>query len=139
MMLALSREVSDILKGPNWKNLISDMYGNGPETWKVSLTGKQRYRFIINACTRMRFLETGNRLEFATKSNPKDAKTCLIPWFRVENPHISPQQRILFGHWAALEGQTQSSQFLALDTGYVWGNTMTALRLEDNTLITVSA
>ena len=51
------------------------------------------------------------------------------PWFsypRDDDP------RLLFGHWAALEGRTPGSRVRAeaLDTGCVWGGRLTALNLE---------
>jgi bis(5'-nucleosyl)-tetraphosphatase (symmetrical) len=52
----------------------------------------------------------------------------LIPWFdfperRAANTHI------VFGHWAAL-GLLRRRDVTALDTGCVWGNYLTAARLD---------
>ncbi len=38
---------------------------------------------------------------------------------------------LIFGHWAALEGKTDISNIIALDTGCCWGKELTFLRLED--------
>ncbi|HBL22282.1 MAG TPA: symmetrical bis(5'-nucleosyl)-tetraphosphatase, partial [Alteromonas mediterranea] len=46
---------------------------------------------------------------------------------------------VVFGHWAALSGQTNSAQFIGLDTGYVWGQSMTMLNLSSDTLENVKA
>jgi bis(5'-nucleosyl)-tetraphosphatase (symmetrical) len=46
---------------------------------------------------------------------------------------------VVFGHWAALSGQTNSHQFIGLDTGYVWGQSMTLLNLNSASLVSVSA
>ncbi|MBU2977652.1 symmetrical bis(5'-nucleosyl)-tetraphosphatase [Alteromonas sp. C1M14] len=138
-LLALSTEISDKLKGPDWVTLLKNMYGDGPDNWHDDLSDIPRERFIINACTRMRFLRNNQQLEFASKSHPSEASKELHPWFTVSNPFLDPQQRIVFGHWAALEGETGSSQFIGLDTGYVWGNTLTALHVESNSYLCVSA
>lgn len=138
-LLAYSDEISTVLKGSGWKTLLENMYGNGPFEWKDTLKGVQRQRFIINACTRMRFIQDQKYLDFACKHHPDDAPANLTPWFSIPNPALCAEQRIIFGHWAALEGETGSEQITGLDTGYVWGNTLTALRLETNELISVSA
>lgn len=138
-LLALSDEISNKLKSPQWVSLLKNMYGNGPITWRDDLCGIDRERFIINACTRMRFLGNKHQLEFATKSHPDHAGEGLSPWFTVPNHGLNQDQIVIFGHWAALEGETNSSQFIGLDTGYVWGNTLTALCIESNSYVCVSA
>lgn len=137
-LLSLSNEVSDALRGENYKQLLDQMYGNGPEYWKNSLTGFSRMRFVINACTRMRFIKKGLSLDFAHKEGIDTAPKSLTPWFNVQNTALKPHERIIFGHWAALNGATNSTQFVGLDTGFVWGNRLTLLRLEDNQQISIS-
>lgn len=134
----LSDEVSDELQGEHWGSLLHNMYGSEPSKWDKHLNGIERQRFIINACTRMRFLYKSDlSLEFATKTSIDNAPTHLTPWFNSDNSHMKSGQMVLFGHWAALCGQTNKAQFIGLDTGYVWGQTMTAYRLEDGQRIHV--
>ena len=47
-------------------------------------------------------------------------------------------EQIIFGHWAALNGKTNLDSIIGLDTGCVWGNKLTAIRLEDEKLFHVS-
>lgn len=138
-LLGYSQEISDILRGPLWVELLASMYGNGPEKWHDKLKGEPRHRFIINATTRMRYVKSDLALDMQCKSAPADAPQKLHPWFSLPNLKIQAEQSIIFGHWASLLGKTSSKQFIALDTGYVWGNTLTALRLEDNKRISVDA
>ncbi|MCU7553107.1 symmetrical bis(5'-nucleosyl)-tetraphosphatase [Alteromonas sp. ASW11-19] len=138
-LLALSDEISNKLLGPDWVSVLQNMYGDSPRLWKSSLSGDARARFIINACTRMRFLNEDNALEFTAKGSPLDAPANLHPWFTPPNPQLADNERVLFGHWAALNGRTQHPQFIGLDTGYVWGQSMTAYEVNSQQLISVPA
>jgi bis(5'-nucleosyl)-tetraphosphatase (symmetrical) len=128
--IKFSTEVATVLQGQDWHAFISAMYGNEPERWDDSLQDMQRLRFITNAFTRMRYIKQPDRLEFATKTAPLKSDTSILPWFKVVNPKLKAKKRVIFGHWATLMGQTHSSQFIALDTGYVWGNAMTLFNLD---------
>ena len=138
-LLALSDEISLALKGDDWISMLKNMYGNSPTRWKESLKGNDRARFIINACTRMRFLKADQSLEFDAKGSPMDSPSNLIPWFQCPNQLLKNHEKVVFGHWAALNGKTRNQQFIGLDTGYVWGQTMTVLHLESGERISVSA
>ena len=125
--LALSAEISDVLQSQQWQLIVNSMYGDNPNSWNDELVGDDRQRFIINAFTRMRFLEKDARLEFNCKTKPCDAPKSLLPWFSMQNPNLTSTQKVVFGHWAALNGETNNEQFIALDTGFVWGGCMTLL------------
>ncbi len=66
---------------------------------------------------------------------PDDAPPGCIPWFRVPG-RKSQGSCIIFGHWAAL-GLLLDDDLIALDTGCVWGNALTAVRLEDRAVFQV--
>lgn len=51
------------------------------------------------------------------------------PWYRFKNHRWDTN--IVFGHWSAIGGGAVSSNVFAIDTGCVWGKSLTALRLED--------
>ncbi len=106
------------------------MYGDEPRQWSPELQGPERIRFIINALTRMRFLDAQQGLNLSVKEGPSTAtqEQGLSPWFM----HWSPQPTtLIFGHWAALQGQTKRDDVIGLDTGCVWGETMTLMRWPD--------
>lgn len=127
--VSLAQEVESVLRD-DAESLIKVMYGDQPEQWSDQLTGMDRLRCIINYCTRMRFCHRDGRLDLAYKGEIKNKPADLIPWF--EMPHrASGNVNIAFGHWAALNGETNAPHVFALDTGCAWGHCLTALRLED--------
>lgn len=127
---ALAREVETVLRGDDSKKLFEHMYGNQPDQWRDDLTGYDRLRCIINYFTRMRFCHADGRLNLSNKGAIKDKDEHLMPWFEVV-PRANADAKIIFGHWAALEGVVDVPNLFALDTGCVWGNKLTAMRLED--------
>ena len=113
------------------------MYGNEPSVWQKSLLGTQRLRFIVNAMTRMRFIENQDKLDFSSKTSPDQAPEGLTPWFNVTNKKLDAEQKVVFGHWASLNGNTHHRQFCGLDTGYVWGQSMTLQKLSSGEIFSI--
>jgi len=128
--LQYANEVESFLQSEKASEFFQQMYGNQPDIWHENLEGIDRLRVITNYFTRMRFCNEQGRLELLSKSTPEDAPEGFKPWFTFANPHLN-DTRLLFGHWAALQGKTGSEKHFALDTGCVWGNRLSALRLED--------
>jgi bis(5'-nucleosyl)-tetraphosphatase (symmetrical) len=135
--LKLSSEVSEQLQSKDWKAFLANMYGNEPSTWKKSLQGVERFRFIVNAMTRMRFIKHHDELDFSCKTSPELAPEHLTPWFNIKNQKLKTNQKVVFGHWASLNGNTKLQQFHALDTGYVWGQSMTIQRLPSGKIFSI--
>lgn len=125
-----SLEVENMLQADNWFELLANMYSNEPRKWSKSLEGYQRATFVINAYTRMRYIEDKALLNLTAKGTPQSALPELSPWFKIKNKKLKKRQKIIFGHWAALQGKTASKQYIGLDTGYIWGNCLTMLELE---------
>lgn len=128
--LARAREVENILQSDKIDVFLSGMYGNLPSRWSNDLAGVDRLRLITNYFTRMRFCSADGELELQTKESADAAPVGFAPWFSFSERKTSAQ-KILFGHWAALEGRADVENVYALDTGCVWGGSLTALRLED--------
>lgn len=124
---ALARELEAVLRGPDVEAYFRQMYGNYPERWQDELEGMDRWRMITNYFTRMRFIAEDGTLELATKEAAGHAPVGYAPWFNFPRPD---DVRVIFGHWAALEGVTGSDRFVALDTGCVWGGKLTLMNLD---------
>ena len=133
---AAARELEDVLAGSECGAFFKAMYGNEPSLWDDVLRGPPRHRAIANYLTRMRLVAAQGRMEFSHKGGLDERPAGYQPWFR----HPSRiDKTIVFGHWAALNGQTDSPRFVGLDTGCVWGRWMTAMRVEDRKLFRVPA
>lgn len=128
-------EVEKVLQSDNPYDYLAAMYGNSPSLWSDNLTGLDRLRIITNYFTRMRFCTAAGELELETKSSALVPPPGYLPWFAHTNRKTS-ENKIIFGHWAALEGKTEIPGTYALDTGCVWGGSLTALRLEDEKFFT---
>ena len=125
---AHAREVETMLQSNYINDFLADMYGNKPCQWKNKLIGNPRLRLITNYFTRMRFCSAEGELDFNNKTAV--SSNDFLPWFAHPH-HACRQEKIIFGHWAALEGRAAAANVIALDTGCVWGGCLTALRLED--------
>lgn len=133
-----AREVEALLHSKEWRWLIENMYANQPDRWCDSLQGIERYRYIINAFTRMRFCYPDGRLDMACKLPPSQTNSNeLVPWFEVKLRE-KLKKTVIFGHWAALEGY-RGKKVIGLDTGCVWGGSLTMLRWEDKQFFTQQA
>jgi bis(5'-nucleosyl)-tetraphosphatase (symmetrical) len=134
--LALAREVEQQLAGDGCHELLRHMYGNQPETWDPALTGYDRLRVIINAMTRLRLCTPQGRMEFRHKSAPRELPSGYLPWYAIPG-RASAGHPIVFGHWSTL-GLHAADDVVALDSGCLWGNALSALRLHDRKIFQVS-
>lgn len=124
-----SEEVEKVLQSDELANYLSHMYGNQPDRWDSSLSGPDRWRLITNYFTRMRFCSADGRLELKAKLGPDQAPPGFAPWFHHPSPALE-SSKLVFGHWASLEGKTDHPRAIALDTGCVWGGQLSMLCLE---------
>jgi bis(5'-nucleosyl)-tetraphosphatase (symmetrical) len=125
---ALAAEVETVLRGPDWKAFLAQMYGNQPSRWDDGLRGADRLRCIVNALTRIRFCTAEGEMEFATKDGGVEAApTGYLAWFDVPDRRTQ-DVTVVFGHWSA-QGLVMRPNLIGLDTGCVWGGKLTAVRL----------
>jgi bis(5'-nucleosyl)-tetraphosphatase (symmetrical) len=124
-----AREFEEALRRDPLK-LFERLYGDQPDRWDDVREGEERLRFIANCFTRLRYVDADGRLALRVKGSPKKSQTkSLIPWFEAPEARWRGP-RIVFGHWSTL-GFFCNADVIGLDTGCVWGGTLTALRLDD--------
>jgi bis(5'-nucleosyl)-tetraphosphatase (symmetrical) len=134
--MQLAAEVEAVLRGDGWIDFLAQMYGNEPDRWDDSLTGIPRLRCIVNALTRMRLCLPDGRMDFLHKESDKGPEgSSLLPWFDVPGRRTA-DVTVVFGHWSAL-GLVLRPNLVGLDSGCVWGGKLTAVCLDDRTLLQV--
>jgi bis(5'-nucleosyl)-tetraphosphatase (symmetrical) len=125
---ACATEVEGVLRGDGHRDYLRHMYGNQPALWDPALQGMDRWRFITNCFTRLRFCRPDGSLALKEKGPPGAQKAGRVPWF--EHPQrASRGERIVFGHWSTL-GYHAGDGVWGLDTGCLWGGSLTLLRLD---------
>lgn len=125
----LSEEVRAALMDTSFPDFLANMWGSQPTGWSNGLKGWDRLRVIVNAMTRMRFCGRDGAMEFRSKGPVASAPPGSLPWFEVPG-RASADHAIVCGHWSAL-GLRIEKKLLALDSGCLWGGSLTAVRLED--------
>jgi bis(5'-nucleosyl)-tetraphosphatase (symmetrical) len=125
--LGLAHEVEFALRN-HPRHLFDHMYGDEPDRWSADLEGTDRLRFAINVLTRMRVCTSEGRINLHLKGKPPPAGSGWLPWFDVES-RCTRGSRVVFGHWSAL-GLIVREDVIGLDSGCVWGGSLTALDLD---------
>ncbi|AOK28961.1 bis(5'-nucleosyl)-tetraphosphatase (symmetrical) [Burkholderia singularis] len=127
LTLELADELQRALRAPNWRDTLCELYGNEPNQWRPDLKRKERQRVAFNAFTRIRFCTAEGAMEFRSNGGPSSAPDGYLPWFDVPGRKTA-EVTVVFGHWAAL-GLMLRDNLVGLDSGCVWGNRLSAVRL----------
>jgi bis(5'-nucleosyl)-tetraphosphatase (symmetrical) len=133
--VTLAHEVQTALQGKQSDEFIASMYGNKPDHWSDDLVGFDRLRVIVNAMTRMRFCRPDGSIDLKYKGEVEKAPPDYLPWFDVPS-RKSRDAVIICGHWSAL-GLLVRQNLLALDSGCLWGGSLSCIRLEDKQVFQV--
>jgi bis(5'-nucleosyl)-tetraphosphatase (symmetrical) len=124
--VSLAQEVQTALK-LDPERFFEHMYGDKPDLWTEALRDTDRLRFIVNILTRLRLCSPEGRVALKVKGPPR-AGAALLPWFEVPG-RASREARIIFGHWSTL-GFMNAHGVIGLDSGCVWGGSLTAVNLD---------
>ena len=141
-----ARAIESKLQSTDRNYWLALMYGESPNDWHKAHSDIEKFRFSINALTRMRYCFTDGSLEFTQKEAPNkhnfdkiksDIGETLRPWYELST-EINKHPWV-FGHWASLMGKCSHTNIYPLDTGCVWGNYLTLLRWHDKKIFIESA
>jgi bis(5'-nucleosyl)-tetraphosphatase (symmetrical) len=133
--VVLSREVETMLASPEHDDFLRHLYGDEPSRWDESLTGYDRLRVIVNACTRLRFCSSDDAMQLEEKRGPEHAPAGFAPWF-AHPGRKTAGVTIVCGHWSALD-LFFAPNLMMLDSGCLWGGTLTSVRLGDSRVFQV--
>jgi len=133
----LAGEVEEVLQSDEASHLLESVGEPAQRPWSEKLRGMERLRMILQVLTRIRTCTDQGVpcLEFS--GSPEDAPPGCSPWFDAPG-RKEKDVTIVFGHWAAL-GLHLGPRAIGLDTGAVWGNKLTALRLKDRAVFQENA
>ncbi len=134
-VLDLAERTSDELLGPRRRVLLADYGDDACDTWTATLEGDAHTHAVLNALTRLRVCTPEGRMDLRYKGVGEAIVPPMAPWYRIEGRR-SRDTTILFGHWAA-QGLTVTDDVIGLDSGCVWGGSLTAVRLDDGALFHV--
>lgn len=140
--MAVSSVLNDDIRA---QLLLSNMYADFPDHYDPLLCESDMcyWRFIISSFTRMRLIRTDLKLDYGHKDcSVQDAiKDDIYPWFNFGKPFLYKKEpyTLCFGHWAALKALCDRENIIALDTGCIWGDRLTAYCLETNSKISVKS
>jgi bis(5'-nucleosyl)-tetraphosphatase (symmetrical) len=125
---SMARKVETVLHSDRADLFFKHMYGNDPTGWSEQQNEAVQLRTITNYFTRMRFCNASGELELNAKKEAEQAPTGFAPWY-TEPLRKTADEKIIFGHWAALNGEVSETNLYPLDTGCVWGGRLRLMNL----------
>lgn len=137
----LAAELEAELRGDRWRDFLvatgATASDGQPPPWRPELEGPARWRALLSYLVRVRTCHLDGRLEPAFDGHPSQAPAGCVPWFALPGARWRSHVPV-FGHWAAL-GLDVDAHHIALDSGCVWGKSLSAIRLDDGVVFQVKA
>lgn len=124
-----AQAVESALQGSEAAELLRWFQKGDAVVWNDNLQPAERLRVSLAALTRLRTCTRDGRLCLEYAGPPAEAPDDCHPWFSLPGRR-SHDTVVLFGHWSRL-GLLQTPHAIGLDTGCLWGGTLSAIRLED--------
>lgn len=123
-----ARLVEERLRSPEWREELFSMYGDAD--WAPDLPEEKRLQAVLNSFTRIRLVDEKTGVpDYRLKDNPQKTPAGFVPWFDYEH-RVKWDKPIVFGHWSTL-GLVNRPDVVAIDTGCLWGGSLTAVRLPE--------
>lgn len=126
--MEFNSELMELLRGPGATEFLRAARRDPPAHFEEATTPFLRAQFLLNVFTRMRICDDQGRLTEDFFGVGEPIPEGYRPWFEHERPALG--RPIVCGHWAS-RGYFEENGVVGLDSGCVWGNGLTALRLDD--------
>jgi len=128
--LQLAQELEGELRGNGAAQLLRREKDAGQHlTYDDGDDTPRRRRTALSVLTRVRVCSAPRTMRLDFTGPPEDAPGGSAAWFAM--PHQRKKETtVLFGHWSTL-GLRVVPGAVGLDSGCVWGKTLSAMRLED--------
>ena len=127
----LNQDFQKALK-KNPKKILKEVFSNPFSEFSKKMNKLEKIAFFSNALTRIRVCNGKGKIDFNFKGKVNEAPKSYDAWFNFKNGVLRKNNQLVFGHWAAIKGKTYKKNIFGLDTGCVWGDKLTIMRLEDN-------
>ncbi len=125
----LARRTESYLQGSDTETFLRLVFETKGIQWSERLTGVTQAVAVIKVLTRLRVCTDEGIMDSTFTGPPDMAPAGYHPWFTIPNRRHA-EATIVCGHWAAL-GLHIEEKVIAVDSGCVWGNRLTAVRLDD--------
>jgi bis(5'-nucleosyl)-tetraphosphatase (symmetrical) len=88
-------EAESSLSMGNRRTFFENIHGDQPTRWHAKHRGWNRTRFIVNALTRMHYLNAKGRLDFTVQNQVSED---YVPWYQVANRRLYKEKLIFSNH-----------------------------------------
>ena len=123
-------ELEDALQGNDLPAFLEASYLKPAPQFSDDLDTPERLAAIFHTLTRTRICMADGTMDLTFKSGLDGIPRKFKPWFEHEHTR---KDHVVFGHWSAL-GLHRAESATCIDSGCVWGRSLTALRLDDGQL-----
>ncbi len=127
-----SKKLEKSMQSENSKEWLTEMFSKDMSQYNPNASDIDSQKYALASFIRMRFCDDSRAFDFKQKGSPNSLpsnKQHLKPWFALSSRE-KIDLKILFGHWSTL-GFYNNDEVCSLDTGCVWGGSLTAMRIDD--------
>jgi len=131
MAINYAKVIETKLQSASVKDWLTEMFSTSVYAFNPNANQSDREKYILGAFTRMRFCYSNGKLNFKQKGKPNPLlieQKGLKPWFACPTRRTI-ELKIILGHWSTL-GYYDDGNVVSLDTGCVWGGSLSAYRVD---------